>query len=72
MIQTSFRKPGAASARYVRKSIGCFRWCEQSAIDPRYDIAQGTCDGSDLPEDIRERCDKYNGAFYACEWPLSQ
>ncbi len=32
--------------------------------------AQGTCEAEDLPADIRQKCDEYNGAFYACEWPL--
>ena len=72
MIRTQYRKPGTAKARYVRKAIGqdFYKWCEQSADDPRYDIAQGTCEAEDLPTDIRQKCDEYNGAFYACEWPL--
>ena len=73
MIRTQYRKPETAKARYVRKAIeqDFCKWCEQSAEDSRYDIAQGTCEAEDLPPDIRQKCDEYNGAFYACEWPLS-
>ena len=75
MIRTQYRKPGTAKARYVRKAIGqdFYKWCEQSAEDSRYDIAQGTCDAEDLPPDIRKKCDELEGknaGFYACEWPL--
>ena len=76
MIRTQYRKPGTAKARYVRKAIGqdFYKWCEQSADDPRYDIAQGTCEAEDLPTDIRQKCDELEGknaGFYACEWPFS-
>lgn len=72
MIRTQYRIPGTAKARYVRKAIGqdFYEWCEQSAEDLRFDIAQGTCEAEDLPPDIRQKCDEHNGAFYACEWPL--
>jgi hypothetical protein len=73
VIITKYGIPGAAKARYVRKatSQNFYEWCEQSAEKPRYDIAQGTCEAEDLPEDVRKKCDEYNGSFYACEWPLS-
>ena len=72
MIKDKFRRPGRTLARFVRKSayLGCYVWCEQSAANPGRDVAQGTCDAGDLPDDIREKCDAYYGAFYACEWPL--
>lgn len=40
-ILTQYRKEGAARARFVRKVIGqdFYKWCEQSADDPRYDVA---------------------------------
>lgn len=72
MIRTAYRKSGAARARFVRKSPGqdFYKWCEQSLDDPRYDVAQGTCDAHDLPPEVRACADKHQGAFYACEWPL--
>lgn len=74
MIVESFRRPGVAKARFVRKSIyGDFVWCEQNAKDERFDIAQGRCDAEDLPAEIIEKCEKHYAAgqcFYACEWPM--
>lgn len=72
MITELFRSAGSAKARYVRRSAveGVYQWCEQSADDTRYDVAQGTCEASDLPDDIRKKCDEYDGYFYACEWPM--
>lgn len=72
MIRTTYRKEGTTSARYVKKAVGqdFYKWCEQDANDPRYDVAQGTCEAEDLPEHIRKECDSYVGAFYPCEWPL--
>lgn len=71
-ILTRYRVEGKASARYVTKSVAgdFYRWCEQSAEDPRYDVAQGTCVAEDLPEHIRARCDACRGSFYATEWPF--
>lgn len=73
MITEAFRGKGEAKARYVRKAAGVdgvYQWCEQSADDPRYDVAQGTCDAEDLPDDIRDKCDRHTGmGTYACEWP---
>lgn len=67
-----YRVAGKVKARYVAKSAlgNCYRWCEQSAENPRYDIAQGTCDAEDLPDDVKIKCDTYDGSHYACEWPL--
>lgn len=73
MITEIFRSAGSVKARYVRKARGSdnvYQWCEQSAVDTRYDLAQGTCEASDLPDDIRKKCDEYDGCFYACEWPM--
>ena len=72
MILTSYRKEGLAKARFVKRrhGQGFYVWCEQSMEDPRYDIAQGTCEAEDLPEDVRFMCDHYFGSFYACEWRL--
>lgn len=72
MIREQYRVEGAAKARYVRRAIGqdFYKWCEQSAADPRYDVAQGTCEAQDLPADVRAACDAYKGMFYACEWPM--
>lgn len=73
VIRTKYRVPGAVRARYIRKKIGqgWYEWCEQSADDPRYDVAQGTCDAEDVPTEIRQQCDSTppNGA-YACAWPF--
>lgn len=72
MIREQYRKQGEAKARFVKKAVGqdFYKWCEQSASDPRFDIAQGTCEASDLPTEIRQKCDEYQGSFYACEWPM--
>lgn len=72
MILTTYRSKGAASNRYVKRVHGqdFYRWCEQSAADLRYDVAQGTCTSEDLPDDIRQKCDEYRGSFYPCVWHL--
>lgn len=73
MIRDKYRVEGVVKARYVKRHPGndYYVWCEQSADDPRYDIAQGTCEAEDLPDDIRKKCDEYDGYFYACEWPMN-
>ena len=70
-IVTKWRSNGAPRARYVAKShvYDTYYWCEQS-FDRQYDVAQGTCDAEDLPDDIRAICDAYDGVHYACEWPM--
>lgn len=45
-------------------------WCEQNAEEPQYDIAQGTCDAEDLPEQIRKACDEATHIHYAAIWPM--
>lgn len=75
MILTKYRVAGPVKTRYVRKSAihDFYEWCEQSAKDTRYDLAQGTCEAEDLPEAIRQKCDEMHGktwGTYACEWPL--
>lgn len=72
MIRDQYRTGGKARARFVKRAAGqdFYKWCEQSDEDPRYDVAQGTCEAEDLPDDIRAKCDSYDGMHYACEWPL--
>ena len=72
MIRDKFRRSGVCSNRYVRKHRinDYYEWCEQDAVSPQYDIAQGTCEEDDLPDHIKDACDKYKGYFYACEWPF--
>lgn len=72
MIREGYRVKGVARARYIRKHRcqDWYEWCEQSAADPRYDVAQGTADPEDVPDYIRKICDNYKGAHYACEWSL--
>ena len=72
MIITKYRVAGNIKSRYVRKnhSTGIYEWCEQSADNLRYDIAQGTCEAEDLPEDVKKNCDEYRGAFYPVEWKV--
>jgi len=73
MIVDTYRKEGRVYKRFVRRALLCndlYQWCEQSEDNTAFDIAQGTCRGEDLPEDIKKTCDEYEGAFYACEWPL--
>lgn len=71
-IRERYRVAGKARARYVRKASnqGWYEWCEQSADNLRFDVAQGTCDAEDLPAEIKKQADDYDGIFYACEWPL--
>lgn len=75
MIRERYRVEGSVYKRWVRKAIGqeWYEWCEQSADDLVYDIAQGTCNAEDLPIAIRKKCDeaKPNG-FYVCEWPVDE
>ncbi|MDD5363383.1 MAG: hypothetical protein PHN88_14750 [Ignavibacteria bacterium] len=56
--------------RYISKSVvkGKYRYCIMASTG--YDIEHGLLDAADLPENIRKKCDKYNGVFYACEFPL--
>lgn len=72
MIRERYRVEGTARARYIRKHLcqDWYEWCEQSATDPRYDVAQGTADPEDVPEDIRIICENNKTIHYACEWPL--
>ena len=74
MIREKYRVEGNVKARYVKRATGqnFYKWCEQSADDPRYDVAQGTCEAEDLPDEIRQKCDDFKGDIYlyACEWPL--
>jgi hypothetical protein len=75
MMRTQYRVEGEAKARYVRKHLSrdWYQWCEQSKENPAYDVAQGTCDAEDLPEDVRAKCEELRGknaGFYACEWAL--
>lgn len=77
MIRDTYRRPGKAVTRYVRKAIGGshYQWAEQSPVDPRFDIAQGVCDAEDLPDDIRSKCDELEGqnaGLYACWWPFDK
>lgn len=71
MITDTWRVDGVFDKRFVRADslTGRYFWCERDALNPQFDIAQGTCDAHDLPDDVRIRCDSYQGAFYACEWP---
>lgn len=71
MIVTTWRTASTNEdgKRYVGKSVrGGYRWCIQNAKRPQFDTAQGTCEAIDLPTDIREKCDAYDGVHYACEW----
>lgn len=72
MITTTWKSEseGKEGKRYVGKAAnGGYRWCIQNVHKPQYDIAQGKCEAEDLPEEIRQKCDEYDGGFYACEWP---
>lgn len=72
MIRTTYRKEGEALTRFVKKHPcqDWYVWCEQSAENPAYDVAQGTCDGEDLPPEIKAACDSYTGVHYPCVWPF--
>lgn len=75
MIITAYRSPVGGTdrgARMVRRNaIGSgYRWCEQSSVNPRYDVAQGTCEASDLPDDVRAAADALQGQFFGyVRWP---
>lgn len=70
MITTIYRSEGPEGNRYVGKSArGGYRWCIQHATKKHFDVAQGTCDAEDLPADVLEKCDAYDGVHYACQWP---
>lgn len=63
--------PYVAVERFVRARQGDYAWCERDALDRRYDVRQGTCDGSDLPANIRAAADRRLGhAFSYVEWSV--
>ena len=72
MIKVIFdsKKPGPFKRFVGPGANGEYRWCEQSTDDPRYDLRQGRCNLSDLPDSIANICNAHTGSFYACEWPL--
>ena len=71
MIITNHESDGPKGNRYVGRSArGGYRWCIQHATKKHFDVAQGSCDGEDLPKNIREKCDAYDGVHYACQWPI--
>lgn len=75
MIVTTYGIAGKSKERYVRKDRSkedTYVWCERNPADSRYDTAQGTCNGADLPKAIKAACEKYDGAFYACAWPCEK
>jgi hypothetical protein len=55
--------------RFVRATYPAgFFWCLRGAC--MHDIAQGTCDASDLPDDVREAAEaRMSRAFSYVEWP---
>ncbi len=61
-------------ARYVRISSdgSRFQWCEVGT-DRWYDMRQGECDESDVPEDVRDKCRALQGQAFAYvampSWP---
>lgn len=71
MITIKYKSETAVEgSRYVGKSsFGGYRWCVQDANKPQFDASQGTCTAEDLPDDIRKKCDEYDGVNYACQWP---
>ena len=57
--------------RYVRCNAmnDGYSWCEKQ-VGSGYDLSQGTCDASDIPEKIREEADKMRGFVYGwIVWP---
>lgn len=67
-------KPEEIAQRYVRRDpIGDgYTWCEQWAKNKAYDLRQGTCDASDLPDDVRAAADAQRKQYFgSVEWPLS-
>ena len=64
-------RPDLVRRRYVKFTRGDgFRWCEVGD-DRRYDLRQGTCAASDLPEPVMDAALDRAG-FYPpyVEWPL--
>jgi hypothetical protein len=58
--------------RYVRtlRPNAEYVWCVRDALDPRYDVQQGTCNAEDVPKHIRALADLQQGrAFSYVEWP---
>jgi hypothetical protein len=58
--------------RYVRRNWinGSYRWIEQSVSHPRYDIRSGTCERSDLPDDIAKAADSNRSFPSYVDWSL--
>jgi hypothetical protein len=71
MIKTTYSSPRSGNtARYVaRNAVSGYRWCEQCA-DTGLDLAQGTCDADDLPDDIKQASDKLKNTWpNYVSWP---
>ncbi len=57
--------------RYVRKDVtgAGYSWCEKQR-ESRWDYAQGTCEASDLSEEIRAAADAQRGQYFGyVDWP---
>ena len=72
-ITVTFSSGQEYNKRYVRKSLvkpGRYEYYITANNNSGFDAEQGFCDESDLPEEIKNIADSYDGAFYACEWPI--
>lgn len=64
--------PDKVRRRYVRLTRkGVYRWCEVGD-DGRWDLRQGRCAASDLPEEVRVECGKFaDHLFGFVTWPVT-
>lgn len=69
--QSRLFEPGRIYRRYVRKDAmgDGYSWCMTSERG-KYDVAQGICDASDIPADVKSLADARRGqAFSYVIWP---
>ena len=69
-IKTTYRAKAhtGTGTRFVRATPDGYAWCIRG--ETGYDVEQGTCDASDIPQHIREAADARRGhAFGYVEWP---
>jgi hypothetical protein len=65
MIKTTYTSPRSGNtSRYVAKdAVGAgYHWCEQ-CDKTRFDLAQGTCDADDLPDDVKQAADELKNTW---------
>ena len=62
------QRVGDRFVRTVKPGVE-YAWCVRDAVDHRYDVQQGFCEASDVPENIRKAADaRYGSTPSYVEW----